>query len=240
MLLLPELSLQYRMKSLLRSAVCSQSSRSSERSIAFQMPSSPTLVEDVVGHAHIRSFSARSHPKQAVTILVTWSIANIRIQVFHNGTPEPARRVPWSRPRSLTTAKPLAHLDDDGDGCGSSPQPPHVRRRLPSCVDSIMVTTTDRDNRLIVLVAEFAVVEVVQVDGPLTADDANGVFVGAFPVFAEPATFPGDPCRAVHVIGIPTSPGPPARCPGRSRAGRAHVSSPRRVRRPPASRRRSG
>lgn len=38
-----------------------------------------------------------------------------------------------------------------------------------------MVTTTDGDNLLVVLVAEFAVVEVVEVNGALTADDADGV-----------------------------------------------------------------
>ena len=63
-----------------------------------------------------------------------------------------------------------------------------------------MVTTTDGDNRLVVFVAEVCRGRVVQVDGRLTADDAYGVFVGAFPVFAEPATFPGDPCRISPVV----------------------------------------
>ena len=53
-------------------------------------------TEDVVGNAHVRSFSDRPHPKRTVTFLVTWPIANIRVEVFHNGTPEPANRVPWS------------------------------------------------------------------------------------------------------------------------------------------------
>lgn len=124
----------------------------------------------------------------------------------------------------------LAHLRDDCHRRDLPPEPSNVRRGVPGRVDSIMVRSAHRDEQAIVLISELAVVEVMQIDGPRTADDADCWLVGAFPVFAEPESFPSDPRGAVYVVGIPTSAGPSAGSPGRSGTGRPHVRSRRPVR----------
>ena len=148
----------------------------------------------------------------------------------------------WLAPISalppLFTPKSAPHLGDDGQRRGPTTKSTDMCRRLPRRMDPIMVTAAQRDELVVVLVAEVAVVQVVQVDGPRAADDADGEFVGSFPVFLEPAAPALGPGLAVDVVGVPATAGPSAGCPRRARAGRAHVSPPRPVRRPPAPRRR--
>src|SRR5690242_5944442 len=102
----------------------------------------------------------------------------------------------------------MSHLGDDGQRRGATAKPTHMCRRLPRRMDPVVVTAAQRQDLVVVLVSEVAVVQVVEVDWPRAADDADGQFVGSFPVFAEPAASALGPCLAVDVVGITTAPGP--------------------------------
>lgn len=106
------------------------------------------------------------------------------------------------------------HLGYDGQTRRATTESTDVWCRLPRGVDSIMIRAAQWYELVVVLVAQGAVVEVVQVHGPRAADDADGGFVGAFPLFLEPSATPFGPCLAVDVVGVAAAAGPAARCPG--------------------------
>lgn len=83
----------------------------------------------------------------------------------------------WLAPISalppLFTPKSAPHLVDDGQGGGPTPKPTDMRRCLPRRMDPVLVTAAQRQELVVVLITEVAVVQVVQVDGPRAADHAD-------------------------------------------------------------------